>query len=48
MEYANGGDVGRLLYKNEAPPPSFKKRMKIARDCAYGMNYLHSQHPPLL
>jgi serine/threonine protein kinase len=43
-ELMENGSVADLLHKRPSPP-SFKMRMKIAKDCILGMNYLHLNKP---
>lgn len=41
------GNVEELLYRKEGPPP-LPMRMRMARDAAQGMTWLHCSRPPFL
>lgn len=47
-ELMENGSVFDILYNKKKKLP-FKQRMKMAKDCALGMNYLHLNKPnPIL
>jgi serine/threonine protein kinase len=47
-EYCGGDTVFNLLHEKRLVPLSWTQKMKIARDVAQGMAYLHSCNPPII
>lgn len=48
MEYMAYGSVADLLYGKKRRFLSFEQRLKMAKDTALGMNWLHHMNPPFL
>ncbi|KAF5467995.1 hypothetical protein F2P56_012193 [Juglans regia] len=46
-EFLPRGSLYRLLHRPNSPIDE-KRRMRMARDVARGMNYLHTSHPPIV
>ncbi len=44
-DWLRGSDINEGKKKKKEP---FKKRMKVAKQCALGMNFLHCSTPPIL
>ena len=47
-EYCSGGTAFKLLHENLKVNLSWKQRYKMGLDIAKGMNYLHSNNPPII
>ncbi|CAG9314063.1 unnamed protein product [Blepharisma stoltei] len=47
-EFCAGGSLFKLLYEDREVKLSWKQRIKIAKDVAYGMAYLHGNNPPII
>lgn len=47
-EFCAGGSLFKLLYEDREVKLSWKQRIKIAKDVAQGMAFLHSSNPPII
>eukprot|EP01087_Luapelamoeba_hula_P000429 TRINITY_DN1031_c0_g1_i1.p1 TRINITY_DN1031_c0_g1~~TRINITY_DN1031_c0_g1_i1.p1 ORF type:complete len:938 (+),score=189.16 TRINITY_DN1031_c0_g1_i1:209-3022(+) len=48
MEFLSNGSVYDLCHGKRKRNMSFEQRIKMAKDCALGMNWLHHMNPPFL
>lgn len=47
-EFCSGDTLFRLLHQDKQVQLSWKQKLKICRDVAHGMTYLHESEPPIL
>lgn len=47
-EFCSGGSLFSLLHEKRSITLSLKQKHRMALDIAKGMNYLHTQEPPIL
>lgn len=47
-EFCHGGTLFSLLHENLQVELTWSQRLQMALDIAMGMNYLHSENPPIL
>lgn len=47
-EYCAGGTLFKLLHERPEVPLSFRQQVKMMKDIAQGMHYLHSLSPPII